>query len=112
MRGSVQCFKIMFRLVGITAVINEIFIDDYRFDSPITLDDPGRRFDVGRCNACSDFDLTLTGPALTPIILAAINGIVNFNTPINGRLKRLYYNGGQRTVEAPSAVNRYKYIIN
>ena len=91
-RSTKRCYTLMFKMIGLDVVITEYF-GTYGFDSPMTFDDDLRVFDL-KCSPCSSYDLTLTGTVPPSAELDnAINEIIIFNQPINGKLTNWTYNG-------------------
>lgn len=93
-RGTKTNFVVLLRMIGFDTVeVVEEWIT-YSLDSPVNLDDPIRRFDTGgRCAACSQYTINLTGSiVISPAILQAIGRVVDFNEPINARLIGVNYN--------------------
>lgn len=94
-RGTSLGYEVLFRLLGFGPdfEIVETF-PEYSWDSPVTLDDPIRRFDSGgRCAGCSGYEIHLTGSiTITPEILRGIQETIRFNEPINARLLGIFYN--------------------
>lgn len=94
-KGTKKAYTLMLSMIGISTTITENF-NDYGFDSPVTLDDTLRRFDM-RCDTCSTYDLVMTGPAITTAIYNAIWSVVMFNEPINAKINVITYNGNVLT---------------
>lgn len=93
-RGTIRAYNIMFAWVGLTATIEEIDPIGGAFDLPDhTWDMPGRTFDAD-CPTCSKFKIHLTGPneELTPDQMAAIETILEYNTPMGAILDGITYN--------------------
>lgn len=91
-RGTKRCYTILLAQLGLAVTFTENF-NQYGFDSPVTFDDPIRRFDM-RCDTCSTYELALTGTVtMTPTLLEAILSMIAFNEPINATLSVLTYNG-------------------
>jgi hypothetical protein len=97
-KGTIRCYEVLFAMLGITAVITEIF-DTGGFDSATTWDSDIRpTLDSGRCKPCSFYSIAMTGPPLTTEIYNAILSIILFNEPINADLLELTYNGSSLLV--------------
>lgn len=95
-RGTKKCYELMLNLIGFDAEITEFF-STFTFDSPVTLDDPERVFDLGKCSACSGYTINLIrfsgSDPLSDAELAVITRIIKFNEPINARLVSLTLDG-------------------
>jgi hypothetical protein len=94
-KGTKRSYEVLFRLLGFTGV--ELYEDwsKISFDSPLTLDDPERRFDMGLCPSCSDYNINLLGQVtVTPTVLTYIYNIIRFSQPINANLTGITYNEG------------------
>lgn len=91
-KGTKRAYTLLFGMLGFGVTLVENF-NDYSFDSPVTFDDPVRRFDM-KCDTCSTYVINLTGGGpMTPELLQAVLSIIEFNQPINARLTGLNYNG-------------------
>lgn len=91
-RGTIPGYQVLFAMLGITAVITEVW-DTGGFDSATEFDSDIRpTFDNGRCQPCSPYTIDLTGPTITPELYQAIWSIIQFNEPINADLESITYN--------------------
>lgn len=107
-RGSYRGYEVCFSMLGMTIVLTE-HPAGYGFDSIVTLDDVNRTFD-SNCPTCSDYSLDLTGTiTITPAVLQAIASIIEFNEPINARLRSLTYNGSPISITFPDFNNDFNY---
>lgn len=78
----------LFNLIASTVAFTETH-NDFSFDSPVTFDDPIRRFDMGRCFGCSSYTLTITqNLSITTFndFLRGCYSIIKFNHPIGAKL--------------------------
>lgn len=93
-KGTKRSYELLFKLFGFTGLQITEFYRSGGFDSPLTLDDPIRRFDGGGCKGCSGYDLYLTGPLVltTAELLVYVGYVVKVCEPIDTRLRRIYYN--------------------
>jgi hypothetical protein len=93
-KGTKKSFKVLFNMIGFECEIVED-LTNYSFDSPITFDDPDRRFDMGGCNSCTKFEVQILsrenapGTPLTDAQQAAANSIIEFCTPIDTKITQL-----------------------
>jgi phage tail-like protein len=90
-KGTIECYKVLFNLLGITVEVEEYFTA-YSLDSEVLFDDDSRVFD-SFCNKCTKYSVSLTGA--TPITTELSNvmwEIIYFNTPINTTVVQLQYN--------------------
>lgn len=91
-KGTKRAYILQFAMLGLAVDITEYW-PEYGFDSPVTLDDVDRRFDM-RCATCSAYSIDITTELeLTPAMQRAINSIILFNEPINARIKGVTFNG-------------------
>lgn len=94
-KGTPKAIKALFKLfLGFDVTITEFF-NFYGFDSSETLDSPVRTFDGGICKQyCTSYSVTLTGGGtLTTEQYIAIFQILEYNNPINAKIKEVTYNG-------------------
>lgn len=96
-RGTVRAYHLMFKLIGFDIEITEEWME-YSFDSPVTFDDPIRRFDMG-CGGCSAYRIDILGDywddvnevtTITQEQLDAFRSIIIYNQPINATLDGLF----------------------
>lgn len=90
-RGSKKCYDHLFKLVGFNSVEVEVF-DVYGFDG---LDE--NYFDNGVWDTakgcCVEYDVKLVGSVhITNEVCKAIQSIIEFNEPINAKLRDVYIN--------------------
>lgn len=105
-KGTIKGYKILFNLLGFEASITE-FWGEFTFDSPVTFDDPERRFDM-QCMGCSKYCINLTrigggSEEPTDAEVTGILNIISFNEPINARLKCITFD------ETPIDTGDYSY---
>lgn len=95
-KGTKKGLEAMFQIIGFTPMVLVELFPVYGFDSPVTLDDRDRVFDM-TCDGCSEFTIDLDGSFSTPLTVDQINSIfyvIEFNRPINAKLRDLTYQGG------------------
>lgn len=91
-KGTKRSYELMFGMMGFTSVVITEHFNDYGFDSSVTLDDANRRFDL-KCSPCSAYTVALTGSLIAnQLMYDSIRSILQFNEPINLRLRELTYN--------------------
>jgi len=92
-KGSKKGYEICLRMIGFTSATITEHTNNFGWDSPTTLDDPNRTLD-GRCRACSDYSVNLTGTGpLNPQWMDFVYNAIVFNEPINAKLRVVNYNG-------------------
>lgn len=93
-KGTNTAYKILFGMLGFTTVTIVETYPSSSLDSDFTMDDPGRRWDGG-CQPCSNFTIDLAGDVtINPGLVDGIYNIIDFNKPINARLKGITFDGG------------------
>lgn len=81
-------YESLFNLIATSVVFTETH-NDFSFDSPVTFDDPIRRFDMGKCFGCSAYTIALTqNLSITTFndYLRGCYSIIKFNHPIGANL--------------------------
>lgn len=100
-RGTLGAYHLMFGMLGYTITITETWTD-YSFDSPLTFDDPVRRFDMN-CSNCSSYRIDVLGDYWDEVEevstipdedIEAFRSIIIFNQPINAVLSGMFINNG------------------
>jgi phage tail-like protein len=93
-KGTKKGLNALFKVINCTVVVSEVW-SIYSFDSPVTFDDPDRRFDMGRCSACSFYSLSIAQNFvnLTPAFLRGCYSIILFNHPIGAKLSEATVGG-------------------
>jgi hypothetical protein len=94
-KGTKRGYEVLLRWLGFDTVEITEFYETGGLDSPNDFDDSIRRFDSGgKCNGCSEYQITLTGSLpITADLIRFVTNIVKFNEPINARLRKIIYNG-------------------
>ena len=91
-KGTTKSYSLLLGMLGFAVVITEHF-SKFGFDSPTTFDSDERTFDSA-CPTCSDYSVALTsGQTITPELLDAIFNVLEFNEPINAKLREITHNG-------------------
>lgn len=93
-KGTIPAYVIMLKWQG----FSNVYIVEHEkasgFDSPVTFDDSRRRFDSGNCQGCNEYSIQLEGNVVADSeILDRIYKIIEFNEPINAKLRSLTLNG-------------------
>lgn len=99
-------YESLFNLIASTVVFTETH-NDFSFDSPVTFDDPTRRFDMGKCFGCSSYTIALTQISSITTFNDYLRGcysIIKFNHPIGGKLDSATVGG---TEIAEEMINQY-----
>lgn len=100
-KGTVRGYELIFGILGVNVVVEEIALTDYRYDSEFKYDD-GNIYD-GNCPPCSKYNLIITDPdgncpeigeaSSDPILMALLKAIIKYVEPINAVLASLSYGG-------------------
>lgn len=93
LRGTKLGYIVLFRFMGFSSIaLNELSLAS-GFDSAVTFDDAERVFDR-RCQNCGKYSITLSGAMpMTASLLNFILNVVEYNEPIDAKLKLITYNG-------------------
>lgn len=96
-KGTLRSYQMVLGIFGITNVTIEDIPAGQGFDSPVTFDDPSRKFDASDCFTCSGYYLHYTPPVTSPWnkqeFIDIILRCVKLVEPINARLAGLVVNG-------------------
>jgi len=94
-KGTVRAYKIMLMWLGFDQVNIIEHPRGSGFDSEFTFDHSRRRFDAGRGCGCREYSIQLEGNNLIDQdIIQQIFNIIEFNEPIDARIRSLTMNGG------------------
>ena len=94
-KGTALGYSLLFNILGFDATTITEIPNQFGFDnSTIGFDDPDRVFD-NKCNGCGFYSVYLTGSlSVTPALVQSVLKVIDYNEPINAKLKHIYYNGG------------------
>lgn len=92
-KGTVTAYKVMLLWLGFDQVNIVEHSKSYGFDSSDTFDDSGRMFDDGNSCGCSEYSIQLEGGSIEQSVTQQVLKIIEFNEPINAKLRSLTFNG-------------------
>ncbi|RUP38231.1 MAG: hypothetical protein EKK63_12690 [Acinetobacter sp.] len=93
LRGTKWGYILLYRFMGFDSIVVNELASVSGFDSPTTFDDVERVFDR-RCQNCTKYSIDLTGAMPMSVeLLNFIMNVVEYNEPINAKLKDITYNG-------------------
>lgn len=102
-KGTKRCLEALLRLYdsSITEIIITEHLNRFGFDSlDATLDDPIRRFDMGGCNNCAEYSISITSTSLMPLDFAQKFAIIQkYWKPIDLKLRNLTWNSQNVLIE-------------
>lgn len=103
-RSTPSGYEILLRWLGFETATVVSLTNNFGFDSPVTFDDPIRRFDM-KCATCARYSIELTGAiSVTPEIYQAVMNIIEFNEPIDMQLLEITYNGNPFVVDSVNSL--------
>lgn len=94
-KGTLLSHEVLFGMLGVTVVTITVLENTSGFDSAVTFDDEGRKFD-GSATCCGHYTIALTGGAVQDATLnAAILRIARYLQPIDSEIDSITYNSNQ-----------------
>ncbi len=93
-KGTKKSYKAIFYTLSVILVsLDEIDVTVLHYDDGVSTYDDGVTFYDENCPICSEYDITVTGPALTADIYQKLLNLVTLVEPINAHLRNITYNG-------------------
>lgn len=95
-KGRALSYRSMLRAVGMETVVNDIEPVPVLYDTPGVDYDSGFSYDTN-CEACSNYELIITGPTITGELYRVMKAMIALVEPINAKLTKITYNGDEIT---------------